>query len=187
MSLPRRILKRWIPLAALATALSLLVYVTAQQIFRQTVNDPQIQLAHDAAAALSNGAAVEAVVPTVQVDIGESLAPFLTVHDDNGAVIASSGRLHGQPTTVPLSVLENVRDNGEERVTWQPEHGVRVATVVVRTRGNPTRIVLAGRSLRESERRTAQLGSLIAMAWIATLVGLLIVVWGTEAVLARDA
>lgn len=187
MSFSRRILVRWVQLAALATALTLMVYIAFQQAGRQMVNDPQIQLARDAAAALSAGAPVESVVPTTQVDIEKSLAPWVTVLSDSGTVIASSGRLHGQMRSIPAGVLEHARQSGEERVTWQPEPGVRMATVMVRSAGTPTRFVLAGRSLNESESRTSQFGQLLLVGWIGTSVGLLVVVGASESFLARDA
>ena len=55
MTLSRRILIRWVPLAALATALSLMVYVAVQQVGRQIANDPQVQIARDAQAAIAAG------------------------------------------------------------------------------------------------------------------------------------
>jgi len=181
MTLSRRILIRWVQLAALATAVSLMVYVAVQQVGRQIANDPQIQISRDARAAIAAGQPVESVVPAARVDIETSLAPWVTIQNDSGVVVESSGRLHGQLRSVPGGVLESVRQNGEEQVTWQPEPGVRMATVVVRTPGSPGVFVVAGRSLRETEARISMLGKLLLVAWVATLVGLLVVVAATEA------
>src|ERR1051326_7668674 len=131
-----RIFFRWPPLASLATALSALVYLALQQQGRQMADEPQVQLARDAAAALAAGRPIESVVPVQQVDLGRSLAPFVMVLDDGGTVRATSGRMDGHVRVVPEGVLEHVRTSGEERVTWQPEPGIRMATVVVR-RGDP--------------------------------------------------
>jgi hypothetical protein len=49
------ILRHWLPLAALTTALCGLVYLAVQQALRQAANDPQIQMAEDAAYILSQG------------------------------------------------------------------------------------------------------------------------------------
>lgn len=181
MTLWRRILIRWVPLAALATALSLMVYVAVQQVGRQIANDPQIQIARDARAAIAAGQPVESVLPPQRVAIETSLAPWVTIQNESGAVLASSGRLHGQLRSVPTGVLASVRHEGEERVTWQPEPGVRMATAVVHAPGSPGLFVVAGRSLRESEERIGALGKLLLLAWAATLVGLLVVVAATEA------
>lgn len=179
-----RVLFRWLPLAGLATAGCLLIYVAVQQLYRQTANDPQVEMAHEIARELDAGLPPDAVVPSRPVDIGVSLAPYVMVLDASGHVVASSGRLHNEPRVVPVGVLDTVRASGEERVTWQPERGVRVATVVVRLAGSTPGFVLVGRSLEESEARTFQFGHLVALAWTATLCGLLVLVAVSEYALA---
>ncbi len=166
----------WLTLAALASAVCLLVYVVAQQTWRTSANDPQIQLARDAAAALAAGHAPDTVLPRETVDMERSLAPFLIVVDADGKVVGSSGRLRGNSPGVPRSVLEYVRTHGEDRITWQPIGGVRIASVIVSYSGARTGYVLAGRSLEETQNRIAQFGTLITLAWAATLVGLVLVV-----------
>jgi hypothetical protein len=175
---------RWLQLAGAASACCLLVYGAVQQLWRSDANDPQLQMARDAAARLASGQApVDTVVPTTAVDFASSLAPFLIVLDARGSIVASSGRMHGALRSVPSGVLDHVRQNGEEEVSWQPEPGVRIATAVV---SYPQGFVLAGRSLVESERRTARMRDLIALAWIGMLAGLAVLVGATEAVMARD-
>jgi hypothetical protein len=171
---------RWLPLAAIATALSGLVYLVTQQMWRQMANDPQIQMARDAAAMLEQGLPVDAVVPRTGIDMERSLAPFLTVFSDAGLVLASSGRLHDQLRVVPAGVLSHVREHGEERITWRPEPGVRIAAVIVRQAGPPAGFVLAGRSLRETEQRIGQFQGLVGVVWIALLGGLLVLVATSE-------
>jgi hypothetical protein len=53
MKVIRYTLKFWLPLAAAVTMLSGLVYIAVQQNMRIGANDPQIQLAEDAARALA--------------------------------------------------------------------------------------------------------------------------------------
>jgi hypothetical protein len=171
-----RVLFAWLTLAVLASAVCLLVYVVAQQTWRTSANDPQIQLARDAAAALAAGRAVETVVPRETVDMERSLAPFVIVFDANGKVLAASATLRGNVPGVPKGVLDYVRERGEDRITWQPIGGVRIASVIVSYSGSRTGYVLAGRSLEETQNRISQFGNLIAVAWAATLVGLLVVV-----------
>lgn len=182
MPLVTRILLRALPFAFLATALSALVYLAVQQAGRHLANDPQIQMARDAAAALAAGQPIPAVVPAQLVDFGQSLAPFVAVLDDAGTAVASSGRLRGQPPVLPAGVLEHVRQSGEEQVTWQPEPGVRIATVVVRRAGAPPGFVVAGRSLAETESRIEQIQTIVLLGWIATIVGLLVLVGIGESV-----
>jgi hypothetical protein len=181
----RRILLRWLQLAGAASGCCLLVWVGVQQVWRVDANDPQVQMARDAAARLASGQApVDTIVPTATVDAASSLAPFLMVLDAQGSIVASSGRVHGALKSVPSGVLDHVRHSGEEEVSWQPEPGVRVATAVV---SYPGGFVLAGRSLVESERRTARMGDLVAIAWLGMLAGLAVLVAATEAMMIRDA
>ena len=173
------ILKAWLPIAAVTVGLCMLLYLTVQQSLRQGLNDPQIQMAEDAAAAFEQGRIAVDLLPPTQVDVASSLAPFLIVYDDAGKVLASSGVLHGQTPGVPAGVLEYTRTNGEDRVTWQPEAGVRIAAVVVRYDGTKSGFVLAGRNMREVEKREAQIEQLCVMAMVAILVvSLVLVVFG---------
>ena len=173
------IVRVWLPIAAVTVGLCGLVYLTVQQSLRQGLNDPQIQMAEDTAAALGQGQAAMNLLPSTQVDVTSSLAPFLIVYDDAGKVLVSSGVLHGQTPSVPTGVLEYTRTNGEDRVTWQPEAGVRIAAVVVHYDGTQSGFVLAGRNMREVEKREAQTEQLSFLAMAAILaVSLVLVVFG---------
>jgi hypothetical protein len=171
-----RILGRWLPLAVAITGMSGLVYLVAQQSLRIGANDPQIQMAEDAAQTLTAGGAVEAILPAGKIDLASSIAPFMIVFDESGKVLASSALLNGQTPTLPLGVLDYVRQHGEDRVSWQPAAGVRIAAVVVAYQGAAGGFVLAGRSLREVEARISQLTLIVAAAWVVTLVAALAVV-----------
>ncbi len=129
-----------------------------------SANDPQIQMAEDVANQLNSGMEPASLIPAAQVEISNSLAPFLMVFDDSGKVVASSARLHGETPTYPTGVLEYARQNGQDRVTWQPEAGVRMATVVVPATNG---FVMAGRSLREVEIRENQAQTLSGLAMLA--------------------
>ena len=149
------ILKQWLPIAAVAAVLCGLVYFAVQQALRGSANDPQIQMAEDAANSLASGTAPQTLLPPSSIDMSRSLAPFLIFYDDSGKTLVSSASLHGQTPAPPDGVFDYVRQNGDERVTWQPEPGVRIASVIVRVTGAQPGFVLAGRSLREVEKRTA--------------------------------
>jgi hypothetical protein len=170
MQILLKIFKKWLPLAIATAGLCALVYLTVQQSLRMGANDPQIQLAEDAASNLNAGASVESVVPSTKVEIAESLAPYLIVYDTSGNILASSATLDGTVPAYPAGVLDYARQKGQDRVTWQPEVGVRMATVVVRYNNG---FVMAGRSLTEVEQRESQVESLTGLAmlgiWAATL------------------
>jgi hypothetical protein len=73
-------------------------------------------------------------------------------------------------------VLDHVRQSGEDRVTWQPEPGVRMATVVVRRGDAGGGFIVAGRSLAETEDRIQQIQTIAGLLWIVTVTGLFAVV-----------
>lgn len=176
MRILRQVLKAWLPLALVLTACCALVCVTEQQNLRQSANDPQIQMAEDAAVALAAGRPAQAVVPAGRVEIARSLAPFLIVFNAAGRVEASSAVLQGQLPSLPAGLLDSTRTLGEDRVTWQPAAGVRIAAVLVRVDGPQPGFVLAGRSLREVELRETQVYRFAALTWLLAAVGSLVLV-----------
>lgn len=160
-------------LAGVATILALALYAIPQQVLRNGANDPQIQMATDLAAKLEAGVTPTAAMPTGDVDMARSLAPFLIVYNDAGQPLGSTGRLDGQIPVLPAGVFDYVRQHGEERVSWQPvlgnTRGVRIAAVVERVNGTQPGFVLAGRSMREVEMRQEQIGRMAGLAWLAML------------------
>jgi hypothetical protein len=165
-----RVAVLWVPFAGVITILCGMVYLTVQQSLRQSANDPQIQMAEDAAGALARGAAEETVLPATQVDIATSLSPFAIVFNTRGDVVAASGRLHGRNLQLPPGVLDRVRTLGENRVTLQPERSVRIASVIHYYEDGPrSGFVLAGRSLREIESREQQTQTFVAIAWVVSV------------------
>ncbi len=165
----KNILRVWLPLAVVTTVLCGLVYLSVQQVWRQYANDPQIQMAQDAADALARGAAVEAVLPANQIDVARSLAPFMIVFNEAGKPLASSGLLRGQIPALPGGVLDYAKQQGENRLTWQPEPGVCIASVVAAYAGGKPGFVLVGRSLRETEKRAEQAQWITGLVWLAAL------------------
>jgi len=172
----KRILGRWLPVAVAITAMSGLVYLAVRQVLRHSANDPQIQMAEDAARALAAGGEPDSFLPKIRVDLAKSVAPFVIIYDDAGSPVVSSGELHGKTPVLPPGVFDYVRARGQNRITWQPERGVRIATVVMRIAGKTNGFVLAGRSLREIEKRSDQAELESALAWIVTMWLSLIVV-----------
>ncbi len=161
----KTILNYWLLITIVVTGLSGLIYGVVQQDIRQGANDPQIQMAEDAAAKLTSGQAVQSVVPAEKVDIAKSLAPYIIVFDASGKPVASSAQLGGQTPTIPSGVFDSVRRSGEDRITWQPQAGVRSAVVVTRFSGSSSGFVLAGRSLREAEERIDHIGQIVLVGW----------------------
>ena len=168
----------WIPLAVLTVGLSGLVYVAVQQTHRSMADDPQIQMARDAAHALASGAAPQGLVPANQVDISTSLAPYLVIYDANRQVMAASATLHGEALALPAGVFDAARTSGMDTITWQPEPGVRGAVVMVAYAHG---YVLAGRSLEQVELRESSLTLIVGAACVTTLVATLVATLVTRA------
>ena len=166
----KKIMKRWLVTAAVSTVLCLLVYASTQQVLRQSANDPQIQMAEDAANALSRGNDISKVLPATNIDISESLSPFIIAYNYNRDPIASSGTLQGRIPVPPRGVFDHAKVNGENRLTWQPERGVRIASVIVSYGGSNPGFVLAGRSLRETEVRESRMVSFAGISLLIILV-----------------
>jgi len=169
-------------LGALATGLALALYAIPQNVLRQGADDPQVALAGDLAAQLEKGDLADLLhqgaLPALdgryaRVDIVRSLSPFVIVYDDQGRPLASQAELNGQTPTPPRGVFDNVRQHGEERLSWQPvlgrEQGVRIATVIQRVNGPHPGFVLAGRNMREVEARIGTVEQLAGLTYIGML------------------
>ena len=180
----RRAVLLWVPIAVAATGVCGIVYGAVQQDLRQGANDPQIQMAEDAARRLDAGAAPGGVVPAESIDMGESLRPYLMVFDTSSRLVASSVTLHGGPPPFPSSVFEQVRGRvAQDRITWQPEAGVRSAVVVQAWRDG---YVVAGRSLRLVEERVDRLSLLTGVVWVLTLAATGVAALGAAALLSTS-
>ena len=169
--------------AIVLTILCGLVYLAVQQDMRQGANDPQIQIAHDVADALETGVPLQTIMQSTHpVDMGRSLSPFIIAYDESGKAAEGSGFLHASLPAMPAGVFEYARTHGEDRITWEPEQGVRNAAVLVHYRvlvltGSSSTtgsgFILVGRSLQEVEKRENALMAAVAAAWIFGLAALI--------------
>lgn len=188
-----RVFLKWLPIAAVTTGMCLLVYGAVQQNFRQSLNDPQIQMAEDGAAVLASGGVPADVVPRGKlVSADESLAPFIAVFDSEGNPLESSGTVSGAPPKPPVGVLAAAQNNAgkdtaqpyENRVTWQPASGTRIA-LVVKYVPETKQFVAAGRNMREVEVREGNLHNQMLLAWLVTLLASFVCVFLTDRILRR--
>ena len=162
----RTTFKYWLGATIIITTLCFFTYIAIQQAIRLSANDPQVQMSEDTATKLASGQSAQDIVPKESVDIATSLATYMIVFDANGKPVASSAQLNGQTPTVPSGVFDSVRKNGEDRITWQPQNGVRSAIVVTQFKGSNSGFVLAGRSLRETEKLEDTIFSLFTFNWL---------------------
>ena len=175
-----QVVKRFAPYVIVVTILCGLIYVASQQNLRQGANDPQIQMAEDIAQKMEAGIAISDLALPENIDVSKSLAPFLIVFSESGNPIASSAELQGKTPIPPNGVFAFTKEYGEDRITWQPAPDTRIAAVIIYYAGKNSGFVLAGRNLREIERREDRLTLYASLSWITILCALLITITGTE-------
>ena len=147
------------------TILILLIYAAVQQSYRSGANDPQIQVVYDMAGKLLKGKSAETLIPPDTVDVVSSLATVSVAYSSDGKPLRSNGYLDGRMITLPQGVFDYLKDHVEDRVTWQPREGVRMAMVVLRLNAAPVAFIAAGRSILEVEKREYSLRMMIIIAW----------------------
>ena len=178
-----RVVRIWLPIAMALTAACGLTYLAVQQNYRNSLDDPQVQLAQDGASRLDAGSVPSTLVSSPPVDAEASLAPFVIVLGKSDEVLASGVTLGGTTPAPPAGVLAAARSAGRDRVTWQPRSGVRIASVSVATKDG--RVVLAGRNMREVEARIDRLAGIAGLVWAMALLAVLGVVSALEVMSGR--
>jgi hypothetical protein len=184
----------WVFAAVPITLILVAAYAIVQQDYRESLNDPQIQMAEDAGMAIQSGAVPADIVPhgTPPVDIANSLSPWIAVYDSSGKVLEASGQLDGAPPTLPQGVFDtstwsypvighhwNGSPVDQNRFTWQPDPQVRQAVILVYI-PSKNEYVASGRNMREVEQRIEHEGEIIFVAWVFTLAATFIwsfIVW----------
>jgi hypothetical protein len=184
----------WLPLVVATTGIFSFAYLATQQNYRQSLNDPQIQMAEDAAVSLAaNYIPANVVVRGVSlVDMTTSLASWTVVYDASGVPLESSGVLDGASPRLPAELFDTSTWNSgktfsaptgsETRVTWQPRDGVRQAVVLVSFH-TPQGVgyVAVGRSMRVVEDRIINLTHLAVVAWGVTILASFAVIFALVA------
>jgi hypothetical protein len=148
-----------------ATILFGTIYVVAQQLDRQGANEAPLRLASQVAAELREGQSTT-VDAQPHVDLSRSLAAFVVVEDAQGSPTSGSGFLKGTLVSLPTGVLANAAKTGQDNVTWQPQAGLRFATVTLKV-GN--QFVTAGQSLKPSEDRDGNIQLLVGLGWLVSM------------------
>lgn len=161
----------WAVVVILITVGAGVIYAVVQQDLRQSANDPQIQIAEDTAALLGKGVPPEAIIsPSYPVDVSNSLATFANIYDSSGKVLIASGNVDGQPLILPSGVSTYLASHHEDRITWQPEKGVRLAMVGVSySSASSSGLIIVARSLREVERREDLLEVIVGCGWLISV------------------
>lgn len=172
---------KWIPFAIVVTVCTSVAYLAVQQNIRLSANIPQVETAENVAKALESGADPAGLNDANKVDVATNLALFIIAMDDAGAVTGSTANLNGESPKPPQGALEYTKTHGQNRITWEPQKGVRLAIVIEHVSGDKGGYVVAGRSLRETENLINTIMIILALAWgaglIATLIAVIISQW----------
>jgi hypothetical protein len=167
------IIKRFILIAFVLGLVFGFAYSLTQQVLRQSANDPQIQIAEDAADSLATGEEPAFLRANTYgtVDIAKSLAPFMITFDSSGKPLASTAILNGKTPVPPAGVFDYAKAHGEDKITWQPAKGVRIALVAAYYKSNKREgYVFVGRSLSGTEKFLSSLKSMIFFFWLITVI-----------------
>jgi hypothetical protein len=159
---------------AIITIVMGLIYVSVQQSYRSGANDPQIQIAHDIRDRIQKGKSIESYFAADTTDMQSSLAPFIEAYGQDGKPLQSTAWLDGRLPQLPISVLNYVKEKGEDWITWQPRHDIRMATGIIHTNSSPVAYVVVGRSLKEIEERVSKLLSMVGISWTLCMAIILI-------------
>jgi hypothetical protein len=167
MNFRKPVITLWVLIMFLVTFTCSITYLVTQQSLRLGANELPMQLAMDTAVKLQKGIHPESAIPANTIDISKSLGAFVMVYDRNKRLLATSGMMGKEIPDYPKGVLDTVAQKGESRVTWQSQSGLRFATVAIPFENG---YIVAGQSLRETERLIDHIGNFVLLAWLTCLV-----------------
>lgn len=160
----------WILFSLVITLTAGGIYVTVQQFMRHFADYPQMQIAVDTAQQVANGRKIHF---SPIIDIAQSTAPFLMLYDSQGNLQSSQAMLNNNTPSLPLGVLMYAKAHGMDRITWEPQAGVRIASIIVYyNTGTNHGFVLGGRSLKEIELWEEQLLQEVIAFWGISIIAI---------------
>lgn len=157
-------MKRLIPWLVGLVVVTLLFgsfYASLQQLGRQTDDDVPAGLA----LTQLNSPDPRVLSGATPVDLAQGPGTFVNVYGADGTPLAGSGTLAGRVPRLPQGVIESALRTGQDRVTWQPQRGVRYA-VVARATGDT--VVVAGQNLQPSESRDQMVQLFLGLGWLGS-------------------
>lgn len=158
-------MKRLIPWLVSLVVVSLLfgsVYVSLQQIGRMSDEDVPAALV----LAQLNAPNPQALSSERPVDLAKGPGTFVNVYRTDGTPVAGSGTLSGSVPRLPQGVIESTVRTGQDRVTWQPQVGIRYAIVARAARDT---VVVAGQNLQPSETRDTRVLLFLGLGWLGSV------------------
>lgn len=168
-------------LSFIVTGLVALHYLGMQQYVRLALNDEPNEIATDITAQLAPSSSLANVsLNKNPVDLKDSLSSFTLIYGADKKQIAASSDLNGKAPSIPEGVLDFAKSHGENRITWQPENGLRYAIVVKYFNDKSEGFVVVGKSLKESEKKQSALLLESVATWtvlqVVTLVAFVLII-----------
>lgn len=174
-----RILKFWLITSFVIFVAVAASYVGAQQVLRQSANDPQAIIISNIKSKVFQGEDPRKLVPMEKIDISNDLSTFVQIYDSNFNLVSGNAYIGVQNNIpkVPEGVLKKamiVDSDGRSNVTWEPESGIRIATVGEWS--TDKWFIVSGRNIWEVEKRIETLTLQYAIGFVGAVVLDLIVV-----------
>jgi hypothetical protein len=162
--------------ALIITGILFTVYACVQQTYRKAADDPQTQIARDISSRLNRNLAVDHLLPADTIEITEDEGIFVQLYNSDRQLVMSTAQLNKKEPQLPKGVFDNADKNGEAALSWEPQKGIREATIVVPVLSPQVAYVVAGRSLKETEIRESNLEKMIFISF-AISIGIVLIHW----------
>lgn len=153
---------KWVQYALIIILVGGFAALSVAHLYRFNFDVPQIEITEALQNALLLGAQPQEVVPDSSgvIDVGKITTPLVAVFDAEGQAVAYNAMVNGSAPVPPKGVFEEALARGENRITWEPEEGTRIA-LIVRPVGDAG-FAVSGKNLRIAEE---QIASLWLRAW----------------------
>jgi len=166
-----RVAKLWLSFATLSAVIFGTMYLGLQQCIRLGANITPMECAVNMKDQLeTNLSPGQAITGLPTVNIAHSLSSFVIIYDKSGHAVAGSGKLNGKFPALPEGVFKAADAKKENRISWQPQTGLRFATVILPYSSSAgDGYILSGHSLQEYEHLISLLSNILFFGWILTL------------------
>jgi hypothetical protein len=160
----------WLAIVGAATLVLGAAYSMVQQEARLAANDTPISVTESARRLLESGSAPVDVVAKQKTNLRTDNWVFTIVTDSSRHVLASSANLDGKTPLPPQGVFDYTKDHGTDKITWQPDSGVRLAIYVSTYKSdNDSGYIISGQSLKLTEQRINRLSLIAVVSWVITV------------------
>jgi hypothetical protein len=165
--------RTWLAIVGTTMIVLLTAFVMVQQSTRLAANDAPLALNQAVRARLDNRYSPDAAVLTQPSNLSD-LAPFAILTDSKLNVEASSTPAGKAMILPPSGSFAYTKAHGQNRFTWQPSPGLRIATIITSYQGG-SQYIVTGQSLGEAQSRIQVYTALMVLA------GLGVIIWATLA------